>query len=140
MTGIFVSSEAQAAEADVIAIENAIHTFNKAAMNDWEYIPIRIFLRDKEHSLLGGIVGGIWGGWFHINALWVTEHLRRQGYGKQLLEAAEAEARSHNCQHAYLETHSFQAPKFYQRQGYVIAGHIDNYPPGHSYYLLRKRL
>jgi ribosomal protein S18 acetylase RimI-like enzyme len=70
--------------------------------------------------------------------LWVHESARRDGYGRQLLEAAEATAREHHCQGAFLETHSFQARPFYEKAGYEVMGEIANYPPGGSYYLMKK--
>ncbi len=35
-------------------------------------------------------------------------------------------------------TYSFQARGFYEKLGYRLAGQIDDYPPGRSYYWLRK--
>lgn len=137
---LILSSEPDAAQSDLDYIENSIYAYNMRIVDDHTYTPIRIMLRDDTHTLHGGIAGGIWGGWFHINFLFVDEALRGQGYGAKLLLAAEDEARSKGVQHVYLETFSFQAKTFYDRYGYTVAGQIDDYPPGHTHYFMRKTL
>ena len=44
------------------------------------------------------------------------------------------------CFAATLETHSYEALGFYQKRGYEVFGMLEDYPPGHSKYFLRKRL
>jgi hypothetical protein len=39
-----------------------------------------------------------------------------------------------------LETHSFQARPFYEKCGYKVFGTLEDYPPGHAKFFLRKRL
>lgn len=140
MPEIRLSYEPEASPEDVATIENAIYRFNMEVMQDHTYIPIHIFLRDQDNTLQGGITGGIWGGWMHINFLWVKAALRQQGYGAQLLAAAEAEAQNHDCLGIYLETFDFQARDFYLKYGYSSIGELKNYPPGHSQYLMQKVL
>ena len=65
-----------------------------------------------------------------MDLLWVREDLRGRGYGKRLLQAAEAVKRG--CRHALLDTMSFQAPLFYERQGYVLYGVLDDFPGEHQ--------
>jgi GNAT superfamily N-acetyltransferase len=72
--------------------------------------------------------------------LWVHESLRGQGFGAQLLAAAEAHAREQACTDAYLSTFDFQAPEFYRTRGYQSFGELADYPRGHSYHFMRKRL
>ena len=76
--------------------------------------------------------GYTWGGWLHVDMLWVSETLRGQRYGTRLMDAAEAMAKERGAFAATLETHSFQAPDFYAKRGYSVFGRIDDYPPRHG--------
>lgn len=135
-----LSIEPDAKADDQSLISNAINEFNMNVTGDRNYSPLTIFLRDDDNQIVGGLVGDIWGGWLHINSLWIAEALRKHGYGQQLLAAAETEARAHGCRGIHLETYSFQAPAFYQKLGYTIFGQIDDFPQGHTSYFLRKML
>jgi hypothetical protein len=51
---------------------------------------------------------------------------------------AETEVKSRGCSHAFLSTYSFRARGFYEKFGYRVVGQLDDYPPGQSYYWMRK--
>jgi GNAT superfamily N-acetyltransferase len=140
MSAIRLSSEPDGAPEDAAAIEDRINNFNMRVTGDTDYHPVKIFLRDEHGGLRGGITAGVWGGWLNITFLWVDEDLRKQDYGTQLLAAAEDEARGYGCGNACVSTFSFQARPFYERFGYQVIATLDNYPPGHAHYILRKAL
>ncbi len=72
--------------------------------------------------------------------LWVRADRRGEGLGPTLMDAAEAEAAVRRCDRVVLSTHTFQAPGFCQRRGYVESGRIEGYPHGHAQVQLAKGL
>ena len=114
--------------------------YNVAVTGLDEYYPVAIFLKQENEEIAGGILGDIWGAWLHVTYLWVAAPLRRHGYGSQLLRAAEQYAIERGCQNVHLETFSFQARPLYEKHGYEVFGQLEECPPGHTKYYLRKRL
>ena len=84
--------------------------------------------------------GFTWGGYAHVEVLWVSEPLRGKGVGRRLLEAAEAEARSRGCTSIVLSSHEFQAPRFYAKLGYRPVGTTEDTPVGYRGFHFQKRL
>lgn len=102
---------------------------------------ISFILRDEGGEILGGITGTIFWYNLHIDFLWVDESLRGKGYGKKLLNHIEKIARENRCQLIQLDTFSFQAPVFYQKNGYEIVGVIEGHPnKENQQYYLKKTL
>jgi len=103
--------------------------------------PLWVLLRDP---ITDEILGGLWGltAWsqLHIETVFVPEGLRGTGVGKRILEMAEAEAVKRGCLGVWLDTYSFQSRGFYGRLGYTVFGTIDDYPPGHARYFMKKAL
>jgi len=62
------------------------------------------------------------------------------GLGSKLLKAAEAEAKGRGCGFAHLDTMSFQAKGFYEKNGYSVKYEIKDIPKGFSKYLMIKEL
>ena len=110
----------------------------KTGISNWH--PVGFFLKNARGEWLGGLTGHIWGGWLHVNFVWVAEDFRGQGHGSRLMDAAETFAAERGAFAATLETHSFQAPDFYAKRGYSVFGRLDDYPPGHTKLFLSKRL
>jgi GNAT superfamily N-acetyltransferase len=141
MERIRLSHEPEAKQEDIEAVRAGLSAFNRIADPDPVYHPIRIFLRDANNAIQGGLIGEIWNGWLSIELLWIAESLRHQGYGAQLLLAAEQEASKHHCYAALLDTFSFQARPFYERFGYQVIAELPDCPrPGIARYYMRKAL
>ena len=133
-----VLSDEQRATAQRLIDE--IDEFNLRATGIAEFHEMLIVETDGDGELLGGVYGWSWGGTCWIEALWVREDMRRRGVGSRLLATAEEEARRRGCAQLALDTHSFQAPSFYERHGFEVVGELADYPKGHSKLLLRKQL
>ncbi len=137
---IAISSEPNANADDTNIIEDHINEFNMRVTGDRNWKPVRIFLRDEDGKIRGGLTGDLWGGWLDIGFLWVDEDFRGQDYATRLMQQAENEARSNGCKNAEVSTFSFQARPFYEKLGYRVVAELEDYPPGHSHFLLRKAL
>jgi GNAT superfamily N-acetyltransferase len=121
-------------------VSDNVVNFNIANTGISAWHPANFFLKSTRGEWLGGLTGYLWGGWLHVNFLWVTEALRGQGHGARLMDTAEAFALEHGARSATLETHSFHALAFYIKRGYSVFGRLDDYPPGHAKLFLSKRL
>jgi len=127
-------------EADVRFVEERIDAYNIAVTGYDDYRPLAIFVRDSEGAIIAGLTGFTWGGTLKVEFFWVHETLRGQGYGSRLMDAAEREAVARGCQLAVVDTHSFQAPDFYSKVGYVRCGLAEDWPFGHQQIYFHKRL
>jgi GNAT superfamily N-acetyltransferase len=121
-------------------LESALYRHNKELTKEHEEWPILLRIEDDEGTFAGGLTGYVWARWLHVTIFWLRADLRGQGIGSRLLQQAERFAISKGCRDAYLNTYSFQAPALYQRHGYQIVGRLDDYPVGHKYFFLHKRL
>jgi GNAT superfamily N-acetyltransferase len=90
--------------------------------------------------MVGGACGELWGQSLHVSALWVADELRGHGYGAALLRTLESHAVQVGQVLAYVETLSYQARPFYEKQGYRLFGELDGIAEGCALYFLRKDL
>ena len=126
-------------EDEFAALRNGLNGFNEAVAGHHYRERIASFIKDAEGGVRGGILGEIKWGWLHIEGLWVDDTLRRDGWGGRLLGAMEQYAQSKGISNYHLETTSFQALPFYQKQGYEVFGQLPDMPPGHISYFLKKQ-
>lgn len=101
---------------------------------------LAILLRDSDDRIVGGVIGKTAWGLLYIQTLSVQSRFRGQGYGARLLAAAEQEGIARGCHWAHLHTMSFQAPAFYEKQGYTIFEVLEGVPNEYKRYLLKKHL
>jgi GNAT superfamily N-acetyltransferase len=139
-----VSTTADAEARDFIRQQlrafNDVRSEHHRAIRSTEPTPLDILIRNEASEILGGLISSTYWRWLEVNILWVAEGLRRLGHGRTLLRMAEAEARTRGCTHVMLTTYSFQARGFYEKEGYRVAGEMADYPPGATYYWMRKDL
>ena len=128
------------APSDVQFLEDRINEYNfeTTGINDGELLSL--FVRDESGAMLAGLYGWTWGQCCEVRFLWVRADQRGQDLGTRLLATAERAAAERGCTQVVLSTHSFQAPEFYRRLGYQVAGTYEDYPVGYKQYFLTKRL
>jgi ribosomal protein S18 acetylase RimI-like enzyme len=92
--------------------------------------PVYFVVQDAS-GVKGGMKASYVGASFFVSWLQVDESLRGQGWGKKLKAAAGEEARKRGCCKMFVDTLSFQAPKFYEALGFrqcaLIPGYYDGY-------------
>ena len=114
------------------------HNSTVTGLSDGQWLAF--LRRDDSGRIVAGVCGNTWGGTCEIRQLWVEESQRHRGLGEQLLHAAEQEARRRGCTQIVLMTFSFQAPAFYEQNGFEVVATIADHPRGHRNLLMRKRL
>jgi GNAT superfamily N-acetyltransferase len=126
---------------ELMFLQDAVLNYNLQRAGPHAYRKLAAFLRESGGHVLGGIMGGTYWGWLQVDFLWVPSELRGQGYGRQLLAAAENQARERGCHHACLDTFTFQAAAgFYQKSGYIRLGSLPDFPSGNERIFLYKAL
>ncbi len=135
-----ISLEDEARPEDIATVVKGLEAYNLQFAPPDGYRPLNVFLRTSDKEVVGGLLGVTYWGWLYIDRLWLKEDQRGQGYGKQILAAAETEALLRGCRHVHVDTLSFQSLGFYQRRGYAVWGVLEDLPPGHRRYFLKKDL
>ena len=124
---------------DLEFLETQIRREASAAMGLGDEAELAIFVRDAGR-IVAGVSGWTWGDCCELQSLWVEPSLRGRRLGTRLLAAAEAEAAARGCSQTVHFTYAFQARRFYERNGYVLAGRVEGFPSGTDVLWYRKRL
>ena len=139
MNGYQIKVEDKPTADDIQVLWRNLRQFNFAQTGQRVHFTT-VFVRDDGGQIVGGAHGWTAFGWLHVEVLWVREDLRGKGLGRQVLAAAEAEAKRRGCKFAKLETFSLQAPEFYRKNGYIVFAELDQVAGGHRWYFLKKDL
>ena len=118
----------QIQEQDQKAIFSGLLEYNLARIENQHPQDLGIYFRNESGEITAGLIGTTHGNWLSVKYLWVSESLRGQRIGSQLLEAAEQTAKERGCKYSFLDTFSFQAPEFYQKHGYREVFTLEYYP------------
>ncbi len=116
---------------------NMKQTNGKLQVPNVEFVNVA---RNEKGVIIGGVSGSTYLSSLEIEVLWVQEDYRGQNIASNLLEEIEQRAKDAGCQLVHLTTYSFQAPCFYQKNGYVICGEINGFPDDIRLYTLNKQL
>ena len=95
-----------------------------------DYRALAVIVRNLE---TGEASSGIWASitynWLVVELIYVDEDNRRTGVGSRLLAAAEGAAKDLACAGVWLSTYGFQAPGFFEKNGYVCFGSLPGCVP-----------
>ena len=128
-----------AADVEAFLTERIVE-FNARATGYFDAASFAATQQDEEGVIRAGLSGYTWGGCCYVSYLWIDERDRGRGLGTALLLAAEEHARTKGCAMMLLSSHSFQAPGFYEKQGYERYGGMSGSPQGESRHFYVKRL
>jgi len=131
----------QEPEQQLIAfLDQQIADFNWANWEVTERKPIAVQVKNEDGEVLAGSAGRTFGNWLQISTLWVSEELRGQNIGSQLLDKMESAAKQRGCIKSILDTLNFQAMPFYEKHGYVTQWVQQDYPKTGCKYFMVKTL
>jgi ribosomal protein S18 acetylase RimI-like enzyme len=103
--------------------------------------PLVLLVSDPQtQESLGGLYGATVYDRLKIELIYLPESLRSNGLGRELMRQAEEEAAKRGCRGVLLETFDFQARGFYEQLGYEVYGTLEDFPPGHSLFAMKKNL
>ncbi|MGR5147356.1 GNAT family N-acetyltransferase [Photobacterium alginatilyticum] len=135
----FIISENPSSE-DVDEIYQGLKRHNIPYIGDIKESHIACFTNSNDGAKLGGIIGRTWGSWLLIKYLWVDETCHKQGMGTQLLATLENHAKESGCKFSLVDTMSFQAKPFYEKNGYQCKMTLDEYPAEGQLHFMTKEL
>ncbi|MGS0622530.1 GNAT family N-acetyltransferase [Ralstonia sp. VS2407] len=128
-------------EESIQIIGSGLNHFNDQHVGYGDRQPLAVLVRDPQS---GEVVGGASGrtslGMLFLDLFHLPETLRGIGIGTEVLRRFEEEGRRRGCRSAVLYTISFQAPEFYERNGWVRFGEVPCDPPGTNRIFLSKML
>jgi ribosomal protein S18 acetylase RimI-like enzyme len=125
-------------EEDREAIFQGLLEYNLARIEDMNKKELGVYVNGETGKKVAGLIGETHGNWLFVKYLWVSEELRGQNIGSQLLSQAELTAKERGCKFAFLDTFGFQAPLFYKKQGYQEVFMLEEYPlTGKRYYFTK---
>ena len=114
--------------------------YNREQVGPTRYKRHVIGARDAKGRLLGGLILQSYWLESYIEAFWLAKSARRSGVGAQLIKEAERAAKRRGSRLMHLNTYSFQAAPFYEKQGYKRFGKFSGSPRGETRYFYVKRL
>ena len=101
---------------------------------------IHFVAMDKDNQILGLLQAEYNWEWLFIKNLIVNKDHRHKGVGTELIKKVESFAVSKKCHSIWLDTFTFQAPEFYEKNGFQMFGKLRNYPGNHDRYFYFKTL
>lgn len=104
------------------------------------YEEINLAIKDKDGTVVGGLLAVLCWNWIEVDILWVDLAYRQKGVGTQLLNKIEKIALEKDCTFIKLNTFSFQAPNFYRKNGYEQYALLEHAPEGASHNYFKKSI
>jgi len=119
-------------------LDSKIDEFNWQNWEVSERIPLAVQIKDEADNIIAGGAARTFGDWLLIDTLWVSDELRGQNIGSQILAELETAGKKRGCIKCLLDTLNFQAMPFYQKHGFEIQWVQEGYPKtGCKYFMVK---
>ncbi len=139
-SGPQISASFSPSDADFAALFTALERETAPITGPGLPETLALLLHDPQGTVTGGLWGRIVYSWLVIEMLVVPAACRGTGTGTALLQQAEQLARGRGCVGIHLTRLDFQAPGFYERNGFTNFAVQHDVPPGHRCFYMLKRL
>ena len=122
-------------------VGGSLDQFNIDVTGIADNTPVAVLVRSSEsNELVAGVTGRSSLGLLFLDLFFIKKDLRGSGLGTKMLAMFEEEGRRRNCVSAVLYTISFQAPWFYEKNGWSVFGEVPCAPEGTKRIYLSKAL
>lgn len=118
-------------------VHRQLQLFNKPYMEDSS--PFSYHMEEGGRVVAGIVAESVYDT-VEVHYLFVEEGCRGKELGRQLLKTVEEKAREAGMKRIRLNTYSFQAPAFYEQNGYALLLKLDPAFGHHQQYFFEKRL
>ena len=120
-------------------LNKKIYEFNWANWEVKERLPLAAQIKNDSGEVIAGAAARSFGDWLLLDTLWVSDELRGQNIGSQLLQKIEVTGKNRGCTKCLLDTLNFQAMPFYEKHGYITQWIQSGYPKeGCKYFMVKK--
>jgi N-acetylglutamate synthase-like GNAT family acetyltransferase len=132
----------ESTEADCEILDKNIVEFNRRNVRftqSADFIPLNFHIKNEQDQIIAGI-NAIMYCWrvIYIDVLFINENYRNKSLGSILLKHIENYGKSQNASLIHLDTFDWQAKDFYLKHGFEIFGILEDAPPGHKRYYMKK--
>ena len=134
-----ITTEIPPNAADVAVLSEGLRAYGITELGGAEPLQLACLLR-HQGSIVGGGCGRAVGTRFLLDLLWVHQHWRNKGHGRELLRTIEEQASLQGCRDIILETLNDQAVAFYRKSHYTLIAEIPDFIPGFTKSALLKQI
>lgn len=121
-------------------LDKKIADFNWANWEVNERLPLAVQIKNDQGEIIAGAAARTFGDWLLLSTLWVSDELRGQNVGSDILKKIEAAGKKRGCVKCLLDTLNFQAMPFYEKHGYKTQWVQEGYPKSGCKYFMVKKL
>ncbi|EEM2504103.1 TPA: GNAT family N-acetyltransferase [Salmonella enterica subsp. indica] len=132
----------QVTEFDKEELLTGLRSYNAQFVDFSKNGQLGVYCRNESGEMVGGLIADRKGLWLCIDYLWVSESARNCGLGSKLMDMAEKEGLRKGCVYGLVDTFSFQALPFYEKQCYILQMSLPDFPKVGSqrHYLIKPGL